>query len=94
MMGVELKIVCEVNVGGVDQIAVITTAPNMDPGTFVKNIRPKPGKPFFAFNSVPPGKVVGADFSTAPIVSADIAVNNAAIADMLANPPVDVLFFE
>ena len=82
-----VKLVCEILISGVEQVKVLTTANNIDLGAFVKNIKPGVGKPFFVFNSIPAGTVVAADFSTAPIVSSDVAANNAAIADMLANPP-------
>lgn len=82
-----VKLVCEIVVNGEARVSVLTTANNIDLGAFVKNIRPGVGKPFFVFNSIPAGTVVAADFTTAPIVSTDVAANNAAIADMLANPP-------
>lgn len=86
-----MKLVCEIMINGVEQTKVLTTANNIDQGAFVR-VRPGVGKPFLMFASLP-GSVVAADFDGAPIVSADPVVNNAAITDMLANPPLDRLTF-
>ena len=86
-----MKLVCEIMINGVEQVKVLTTANNIDQGLFLKN-KPGVGKPFYMFNTLASG-VIGADFDGAPIVSADVAENNAAIAAMLAAPPLDKIIF-
>jgi hypothetical protein len=80
----QMKIVCPITIGGVEQTKTLTTATGVDVGSFVKT-KPGLGKPFLAFNTLP-GTVTAADFDGAPIVDADAAVNNAAITTMLADP--------
>lgn len=85
------KIICEKTVNGVTAVRNITT-PTGTQGAFVATIVGE-GNAFWWFNSIPAGKVIGADFTNAPIASADPAINNAAIAAITAQPG-DVLIYE
>lgn len=67
--------------------AVTTAAGNQ--GAIVKQLVPA-GNPFWWFASIPPGKVIAADFTNAPIRSDNVAENNAAIAAITVQPE-DVL---
>lgn len=51
------------------------------------------GKPFLVFGSFPDGRPASVNFDDAPVVSSDIAANQAAIDDMLANPRWDALIY-
>lgn len=84
-----MKLVCEIMVNGVATAKILTTANNYDQGMLVKTL-PGVGKPFYMFATLS-GTLLAADFDGAPIVSANIAENNAAIDAMLANPPLDKL---
>jgi hypothetical protein len=86
-----MKLVCEILINGEMQTKVLTTATGLDNGAFVRT-KPGVGKPFYMFNTLP-GPVLAADWDGAPIVNQDAAVNNAAIAAMIANPPLDKLTF-
>lgn len=88
----EMNLICKVKKRGVDTFGVVVTAPNTDHATFVKNI-PGVGKPFLLFASLPDGNPTGALLDQAPIVNVDAAVNQAAIDDMLNNPPWDLLVY-
>lgn len=87
-----MKLVCEMTINGQDVVKVLTTANTANQGSLVK-IRPGVGKPFWMWNSIPAGTVIGADFTGAPVVSDDVAVNNANIQAITANP-ADVLIYE
>jgi hypothetical protein len=52
--------------------------------------RPGPGKPFWSWPSVPSGRVIGADFSEAPLATADPDENLRLIQAITAKPE-DVL---
>lgn len=81
--------VCIKNIGGVDKVVVFTTA-NGDQGKFTRLIVGV-GNPFWLWNSIPAAsKVIGADFTDAPIVSTDDVVNNASITGITVTP-ADVL---
>lgn len=90
------RLVCEKTIGGVTAVRVFTTI-NGPQGSVIKTIVGV-GNPYWIWNSIPSGKVIGADFTNAPIASSDIAVNNANAAPLLADPPsvdpVDVLIYE
>ena len=82
-----MKVVCEKTISGVTQLVVATT-PTGNQGLYVKSIVGV-GNPYWlwASISVPPGqKVVGCDFTAAPICSSDVAVNNADIAAITTTP--------
>jgi hypothetical protein len=85
------KIVCPVLVNGEEVTKVVTTAASTNLSTFVK-VLPGVGKPFWYWPSIPAGTVLAADFTNAPIVSADPAVNAASIAAITADP-LDVLTY-
>lgn len=85
------KLVCEITLNGVDTLVALTTAPSVNLGSFVK-IRPGVGKPFWYWDSIPSGTLAACDFSNAPVVSTDVAANNAAIAAIDVEP-LDVLTY-
>lgn len=81
--------VCIKNIGGVDRLIVFTTA-NGNQGLNVRMIVGV-GNKFWIWNSIPTAhKVIGADFTDAPIVDANDTVNNASIAAITVTP-ADVL---
>lgn len=90
------RLVCEKTLGGVTAVRVFTTI-NGPQGSVIKTIVGV-GNPYWIWNSIPPGKVIGADFTDAPIASSDISVNNTNAAPLLADPPsvdpTDVLIYE
>lgn len=88
----EMKLICTVKKRGVDTFGVMVTADNTDHATFIKNI-PGVGKPFWLFATLPDGNPSAADFTDAPLVDIDPAVNQATIDAMLANPPWDALVY-
>lgn len=79
------KLVCEKTINGVTAVRVLTTVSGPQ-GAIIKQIV-GPGNPYWIWNSIPSGTVIGADFTYAPVASADIAANNAAAAPLLADPP-------
>lgn len=85
-----MKLICNKTVGGVTAVRNFTT-PTGNQGSYVKTIV-GPGNPFWMWATIPSGQVIGADFTDAPICSADIAVNNQLIADITAEPE-DVLVY-
>lgn len=85
-----MKLVCERPINGVDTLVVVTTAPG-NQGLWVKVIVPA-GYPYWIWDSIPTGQVVGCDFTGAPIVSSDVAANNANIAAITVEPE-DVLTY-
>lgn len=81
--------VCIKNIDGVDKLRVFTTAS----GNQGQNVRIIVGvdKQFWIWDSIPnASKVIGADFTDAPIVDANDTVNNASIAAITVTP-ADVL---
>lgn len=90
-MGTEpMILVCNKTLNGVTFLAVITTASG-NQGQWVKSIA-KVGNPYWIWPSIPPGTVIAADFSGAPIVDTDPAINNTNIAAITATP-ADVLTY-
>lgn len=91
------KLVCVKTIGGVSALRVFTTAAGAQ-GSYIKLLAGV-GNPYWIWNSlpVPDNQVIAADFTTAPIASSDISVNNANAAPLLASPPSvdpsDVLTF-
>ena len=88
----EMRLLCMAKKRGVEIFTAQVTADNTDHATFVKNM-PGVGKPFFLFATLPDGNPASANFADAPIVSNDTAVNQAAIDEMLNNPPWDALVY-
>ena len=90
------KLICEKTLSGVTAVRVFTTV-NGAQGSIIRQIVGV-GNPYWIFSSIPSGKVIGADFTDAPIASSDSQVNNAAAAPLLADPPsvnpADVLVYE
>jgi len=80
-------------VKGEEQTKVVTTVSGLDQNAAFVRTLPGIGKPFYMFNSLPAGSVLGADFEGAPIVSENIAENKAAIERMLSEPPIEKILF-
>lgn len=87
-----MKVICEKTVNGVTAVRNITTPAVGDQGAYVRSVVGV-GKPYWAWASIPTGKIIGADFEGAPICSQNAAENNAAIAAITALPE-DVLIYE
>jgi hypothetical protein len=51
---------------------------------------PGPGKPFWCWPSIPPGKVIGADFTNAPLATAS-PDQNLLLIQSITTKPEDVL---
>ena len=79
-----MKLVCEIMVSGQMTAKILTTANNMDQGQLVKTL-PGVGKPYYMFATLS-GTLLAVDFDGAPVVSADVAENNANIQMMLDDP--------
>lgn len=86
-----MRVVFEKTINGVTQIIHATTPATGDQGLYVRALVGA-GNPFWAWNSVPLGKIIACDFSEAPICSSDTAVNNALIAGITVMP-LDVLTY-
>lgn len=91
-----MRVVCfkTVMVGGVltEVLANITTPSTGNQGAYVATLVGA-GNPFWAWPSIPSGRVIGADFTDAPIASLDPSENLLLIAGVTANP-VDVLTYQ
>jgi hypothetical protein len=85
------KVICEEVVNGETVIRSYTTAAGTA-AAFVK-VKPGAGKPFWCWDAVPPGVIIGADFTNAPIATSNTATNQASIAGITAVPE-DVLIYE
>lgn len=83
-MGDIMKLVCQVTIGGNTSLQVVTT-PAGNQGLYVRSIV-KAGNPFWIWPSVPPGKVIAANFEDAPICTDDIAQNNILISSITTSP--------
>lgn len=79
-----MKLVNVMKVDGVDTLAVRTTSAG-NQGLFVKILVPE-GEPYWLWPTIPAGEVIGCDFTGAPLSSNDVAVNNANIANITAEP--------
>ena len=86
------KLVCEKEVSGEMRLMNITTVTGLNVGSFLKTT-PGVGKPFWWWPSIPAGKLVGCDFSAAPIVTDDTETNNAEIA-VITTQPSEVLVYQ
>lgn len=91
-----VRVVCmkTVMVGGVptEVLANVTTPPTGNQGAYVASIVGA-GNPFWAWASIPSGRVIAADFTDAPIASADPSENLLAISAITTNPE-DVLTYQ
>lgn len=85
------KLVGETTVNGEDVVKVATTLQGSAPYT-VRTF-PGVGKPFWYWNTIPAGKVVGADFTNAPVANSDVNVNAANISAITVKPE-DVLIYD
>lgn len=85
------KVICEKTINGVTAVRNITTASG-NQGQYIKVIVGV-GNPFWWFQSIPPGIVVGADFTNAPICTDDATVNNQLISQISVQPE-DVIVYQ
>lgn len=90
-MGDQMIVVYERFLGGSMRLIKATTVAG-DQGLRVKQLVPD-GSPYWAWPSVPSGRVIACDFTNAPLCSQDIAVNNANIGNITIDP-MDVLTYE
>lgn len=89
----DMYLVCKVKKRGVDTLAFPLLTEGLNVAEHVKN-QPGVGKPFFVLSGFgSDGQPSGVDFTNAPTVSLDTAANQAAIDDMLANPPWDAFSY-
>lgn len=85
------KLICEKIINGETTLLNVTTAAGVVP-TLLKTT-PGVGKPFWYWPTIPTGTVIAADFTNAPIVSADKTANQAAM-DAITAEPADVLTYQ
>jgi hypothetical protein len=85
------RLVCFVNISGEDQLKVITTLPGA--ASYLIRSTPGPGKPYWYWDTIPLGNVVGADFTTAPLGNSNAQVNQQNINAITATPQ-DVLIYD
>ena len=85
------KLICEKTVNGVTAVRNITT-PVGNQGLYVASICDE-GQPFYHWPTIPPGRVIGCDFTNAPLATKDPVQNNALIAG-ISVAPEDVLIYE
>lgn len=85
------KVVFEKTHNGVTYLVAATT-PIGNQGQFVLSMV-KPGNPFWWWPTIPVGKVIGCDFTNAPICASTAAENNTLIAG-ITTAPEDVLTYE
>lgn len=87
-----MKLICEKTINGVTAVRSFTTPAIGDQGVFVRSIA-GPGNPFWMWASVPPGVIIGADFTEAPICTDSPATNRQLIAAITATPE-EVLVYQ
>lgn len=91
-----VRVICmkTVMVGGVptEVLANVTTPSTGNQGAYIATIVGV-GNPFWAWASIPSGRVIAADFTEAPLASADPSENLLAVAAITANP-ADVLTYQ
>jgi hypothetical protein len=85
------KLICEKELNGELILCNLTTVAGVVPTLVITT--PGVGKPFWFWNSIPVGKIVACDFTNAPIASADVAENLAAMNAITAQPQ-DVLTYD
>lgn len=86
-----MKVVYERLLGGQMRLVTATT-PAGDQGAYVKSLVGV-GNPFWAWPSIPAGRVIGADFNDAPICTDNAADNNVLI-DSITVDPSTVLTYQ
>jgi hypothetical protein len=84
------KVICEEIFNGEEVLRSYTTAAGTAE-TLVKT-HPGVGHPFWSWPTVPPGKIIAADFTDAPIATNDTAQNRALIA-AITKTPEEVLIY-
>jgi hypothetical protein len=78
------KLICEKEINGETVLLNLTTAAGVA-AALVKST-PGVGKSYWYWPSMPAGQVIAADFTGAPVATADTATNSAAIAAITATP--------
>jgi len=85
-----MKVIDEELVNGQTVLRSWTTTDQCAPLLVITH--PGVGKPFWAWPTVPPGKIIGADFTNAPIATASLDTNDALI-KAITTKPEDVLIY-
>ena len=85
------KVVCEITYNGEQVVKSVTTFPGTAP--YCVRTTPGPGKPYWYWESIPAGKIIGADFTGAPLATSDVKQNAEAMAAITAKPE-DVLIYD
>jgi hypothetical protein len=85
------KLICEELYNGEIVLRSYTTTLGMA-AVFMKS-HPGVGKPFWCWDTIPAGKVIGADFANAPLVTNDTQ-QNIALIDAITAQPQDVLIYQ
>lgn len=81
-----------VTIGGVPTVVLVNaTTPAGNQGQYVASMCN--GSPFWWFSSIPSGRVIGCDFTGAPIATGNSITNNGLI-DAITATPNDVLTYE
>lgn len=91
-----LRVVCmkTVMIAGVPTsvLAALTTPSTGNQGSYIASLVGE-GNPFWAWPTIPPGRVIGADFTDAPLASLDPSENLLLVAGITAAPE-DVLTYQ
>lgn len=85
------KLICEKVINAEVTLLNATTAAGAT--ALLVKTTPGVGKPFWAWASIPPGKVIACDFTDAPIATNNTSSNQALI-DAITADPADVLTYE
>lgn len=85
-----MKLICNKTVNGVTSVRNITT-PAGNQGAYVATIVGA-GNPFWMWDTIPSGTIIGADFTGAPIATSDATTNNGLI-NGITELPENVLIY-
>ena len=85
------KLICSKVVYGEETLLNLTTVYGAVP--LLVKTTPGIGKPFWYWTAIPPGRLIAADFTGAPIATGDSATNKA-LMDAITTRPEDVIVFD
>lgn len=85
------KLVCFINIHGVDQLKVVSTVPGA--AQYLIRTTPGVGQPYWYWDSIPPGVVVSADFTNAPLGTTSVLTNQQNMYAITVTPE-DVLTYD